>query len=207
VLPAKPDDDDIVTWWGLVIEGYQATHVKLLDEIARRLNLTPAPFDVLLRLVRSPGHRKPMSQLAAEAALTTGGFTKVADRMVAAGLLKREQSTADRRMIYAVLTPLGVRTAEDARRECADILRATVLAPLGLKEATALADAMRTLREANSTREAVATRETGTAREISTGRVTRSARQANGTRRARDSRVSEGSREAAVSTRQPDGTD
>lgn len=158
LLPAKPDDDDIVTWWGLVIEGYQATHVKLLDEIASRLNLAPAPFDALLRLVRSPGHRKPMSQLAAEAALTTGGFTKVADRMVAAGLLRREQSTADRRMIFAVLTPLGVSTAEAARRECADILRATVLAPLGLKEATALAKSMRKLREANSVRESTTPR-------------------------------------------------
>lgn len=148
-LPDTPSDDDIVTWWGLVIEGYQATQERLLGEISRQLALTPAPFDVLLRLIRSPGHRKQMSQLAAEAALTTGGFTKVADRMVAAGLLRREQSDTDRRMVYAVLTPHGVAMAEHAREVCAEVLRERVLAPLGRVDAEAMAEAMRTLRATN----------------------------------------------------------
>lgn len=147
----EPSDDDIVTWWGLVIEGYQATQAHLLAEIAEQLGLAPAPFDVLLRLIRSPGHRKPMSRLAAEAALTTGGFTKVADRMETAGLIRREPSTTDRRSVYAVLTPRGVRTAEATRRACAAILRERVLGPLGPTQAAALAKAMRALRQANGT--------------------------------------------------------
>src|SRR5882757_353180 len=149
-VSAELSDDEIVTWWGLVIEGYQATQEHLLGEIARRVGLAPAPFDVLLRLVRSPEHRKPMSQLAAEAALTTGGFTKIADRMVAAGLLRREPSATDRRSVYAVLTEKGEASAEEARRVCAEVLRERVLEPLGRSRAAGLASTMRTLRATNA---------------------------------------------------------
>lgn len=143
------DDNEIVTWWGLVIEGYLATQNGLMDEIADRFGLAPAPFDILLRLVRSPDHRMPMTRLAREAALSSGGFTKVADRLVASGLIRREPCQKDRRVIHAVLTPHGADIAEQARRACAEILRRRVLTPLGPDASAGLADAMRALRSAN----------------------------------------------------------
>jgi DNA-binding MarR family transcriptional regulator len=150
VSSSTASDDDMVTWWGLVIEGYQATQERLLTEIADRLDLAPGPFDILLRLLRSPGHRLPMTRLATEAALSSGGFTKVADRMTQAGLIRREPSATDRRVTHAVLTEHGVKTAEQAREITAEVLRDRVLGPLGAKGATDLAEAMRTLRAANS---------------------------------------------------------
>jgi DNA-binding MarR family transcriptional regulator len=143
------DDDEIVTWWGLVIEGYLATQDKLMGEIAERFGLAPAPFDILLRLVRTPGHQMPMTRLANEAALSSGGFTKVADRLVAADLVRRSPSPHDRRVTYACLTEQGVEVAEKARQACAEILRRRVLEPLGPEASVALAEAMRTLRAAN----------------------------------------------------------
>lgn len=145
----RTDDDEIVTWWGLVIEGYQATQDRLLGEITERYGLAPASFDILLRLVRSPEHRMPMTRLAGEAALSSGGFTKVADRLVAAGLIRRVPSPADRRVTFAALTDHGRDIAEQARRTCAEILRRTVLDPLGPTASAALADSMRTLRSVN----------------------------------------------------------
>ncbi|MFC0104892.1 MarR family winged helix-turn-helix transcriptional regulator [Kibdelosporangium aridum] len=142
-------DDEIVTWWGLVIEGYQATQERLLAEIAGRLGLAAGPFDILLRLLRSPGHRLPMTRLAKEAALSSGGFTKVADRMTDAGLIRREPSETDRRVTHAVLTDHGRDMAQRARKVTAEVLRARVLEPLGEKRSTELADAMRTLRAMN----------------------------------------------------------
>ncbi|UJW34762.1 MarR family transcriptional regulator [Saccharothrix sp. AJ9571] len=144
------DDDEIVTWWGLVIEGYLATQNKLMGEIADRFGLAPASFDILLRLVRSPDNRMPMTRLAGEAALSSGGFTKVADRLVAADLICRVPSPDDRRVTYAVLTDHGLSVALEARRACAEILRKIVLAPLGTDASTSLADAMRTLRTHNT---------------------------------------------------------
>jgi DNA-binding MarR family transcriptional regulator len=150
--PGPRTDDEIVTWWGLVIEGYLATQNRLMAEIAERFGLAPAPFDILLRLVRSAEHRMPMTRLAREAALTSGGFTKVADRMVAAGLIRRQPCEADRRVTYAVLTDHGREAAERARAACADILRRTVVEPLGTDRTEQLADAMRSLRAAHAPR-------------------------------------------------------
>ncbi|MEU6643155.1 MarR family transcriptional regulator [Saccharomonospora sp. NPDC046836] len=149
-MPTEPDDDEIVTWWGLVIEGYLATQDRLMGEIAERFGLAPASFDILIRLVRSPDYRMPMTRLAKEAALSSGGFTKVADRLAAADLICRVPSADDRRVTYACLTEHGREVAEQARKACADILRETVLAPLGPDASVALAEAMRTLREFNS---------------------------------------------------------
>jgi DNA-binding MarR family transcriptional regulator len=148
-LASVADDDEIVTWWGLVIEGYLATQDKLMGEIAQRFGLAPASFDILIRLVRTPGQQLPMTRLANEAALSSGGFTKVADRMVAAGLIRRAPSPHDRRVVYACLTEYGLEIAEKARQVCAEILRRRVLQPLGPQASEALAEAMRTLREVN----------------------------------------------------------
>ncbi|WP_216217066.1 MarR family winged helix-turn-helix transcriptional regulator [Amycolatopsis aidingensis] len=139
----------MVTWWGLVIEGYLATQERLMGEIAERFDLAPASFDILIRLIRSPECRMPMTRLAGEAALSSGGFTKVADRLVAAGLIRRAPSERDRRVTYAVLTEHGRDVAERARHACAEILRRRVLEPLGPAASASLAEAMRTLRAAN----------------------------------------------------------
>ncbi|GAA4537576.1 MarR family winged helix-turn-helix transcriptional regulator [Amycolatopsis samaneae] len=142
------DDDEIVSWWGLVIEGYLATQDVLMGEISTRFGLAPASFDILLRLLRSPEHRMPMTRLATEAALSSGGFTKVADRMAAADLIRRVPSPDDRRVTFAALTDHGVDVAQRARAAGAEILRRIVLEPLG-NDAAKLASAMRTLRAVN----------------------------------------------------------
>jgi DNA-binding MarR family transcriptional regulator len=142
-------DEEIITWWGLVIEGYHATHSRLMAEITARTGLGPSSFDVLIRLLRSPDHRLPMTRLAKEALLTSGGFTKVADRLVAAGLMVRKPCDTDRRVTYAVLTPKGLTAAQEASSVCAEHLRERVLAPLGSDRARSLAETMRCLRAAN----------------------------------------------------------
>lgn len=143
------DDDQLVTWWGLVIEGYHVTSERLAAEIDRQFGLPMASFDILLRLLRSPGNRMRMTMLAKEAALSSGGFTKVADRLTTAGLICREPSETDRRVTFAVLTDHGLDVATRARAVCAELLRERVLTPLGRQNSVALAEAMRTLRAAN----------------------------------------------------------
>lgn len=140
----------MVTLWGLVIEGFLATQNGLLKEIEERCGLLPAHFDILLRLVRSPEHGLPMNRLAREAALTSGGFTKMADRMEDLGLIKRVPSTLDRRVTIIQLTAQGVASADQARRITAGYLRRNVLTPLGVETAEALGESMRALRAANA---------------------------------------------------------
>lgn len=149
--PSEPwnDDDELITWWGLTIEGYRATQATMERRIAERFSLQPGFFEILLRLVRTPGLRLPMTQLAREASFTSGGLTKIADRMVTAGLIRREPCETDRRVIRAVLTEHGLDVAGRARQAGAEILREVVIGPLGPDRAAAMADTMRVLREAN----------------------------------------------------------
>jgi DNA-binding MarR family transcriptional regulator len=48
-----------------------------------------------------------MSRLSSQVALTTGGMTRLVDRMVVAGLVLRQNSSSDRRSVQVVLTEAG----------------------------------------------------------------------------------------------------
>ena len=110
------DDRELVTWWGLVVEAYARTTPLLQVGPVAGVDIPGPWFEVLLRLLRTPGRQLPMTQLAHDVALSSGGFTKLADRMVRADLIERQVSVEDRRVVFAVLTEQGVRVGEEARR-------------------------------------------------------------------------------------------
>jgi len=87
-------------------------------------------FAVLELLLRAEEHRLPMSQIAREVSFTTGGFTKLADRMGREGLIDRRGSSGDRRVVYATLTEKGVEAALGAQRAYNDAFAEHVLGVL-----------------------------------------------------------------------------
>lgn len=99
-------DHPNLTTMGLFFEanaGIIAAMGPRLDEYG----LAGQRFDVLLRLVRTPGHRLRMTDLAAQTTLSASGLTRVIDRLVAEGLVERATCPSDRRGSYAVLTSAG----------------------------------------------------------------------------------------------------
>ncbi len=141
-------DDDLITSWGLFHEALLATTPLLLRGIDPSGKDMSGPwFEVLLRLQRSPQHRLPMSQLAREVSLSSGGFTKLADRLERNGYLERQSCPSDRRVTYAALTEKGLALAEQARARHVALLREHVLAPLGVDGVRALAEQARRLRD------------------------------------------------------------
>ena len=64
-----------------------------------------------------------MSQLAREVSLSSGGFTKLADRLERNGYLVRQACALDRRVTYATLTKKGLDLAEQARTKHVALLR------------------------------------------------------------------------------------
>ncbi|WP_269993604.1 MarR family winged helix-turn-helix transcriptional regulator [Arthrobacter sp. B2a2-09] len=142
---------DPVTQWGLVIEGFQITNRKLHRAVADAFSLDPAEAETLLRLTRSPERRMPMAALAREAAFSTGGFTKIADRLAKRDLVVRTPCADDRRVIYLELSAAGAKVADELQNLVADIVRKTYIDVLGADRATMVAEAMAELREANAT--------------------------------------------------------
>lgn len=83
----------------------------LTDELVpvyREYGLGEGEFDVLatLRRVGAPFERQP-SELAAHTMVTSGAMTKRIDRLEAAGLVTRRQSTVDGRARVVALTDAG----------------------------------------------------------------------------------------------------
>jgi DNA-binding MarR family transcriptional regulator len=70
-------------------------------------DLPLAWFDVLGRLNQSPGGRLRMHELEEVSLFTRSGATRLADRLEAVGLVRRERSPEDRRGVYLVITAAG----------------------------------------------------------------------------------------------------
>ena len=65
-------------------------------------------FEVMNRLMLNPQRRMRMQDLSEQVLFTSGGLSRLVDRIEAAGYVKREPSPEDRRGIYVCMTPEGV---------------------------------------------------------------------------------------------------
>ena len=83
--------------------------------IEREFGISHAMFEVLLLLARA-GSPLPMREISQARVLTTGGVTRLVDRMEAAGLVHREVSSRDGRVHLVALTEAGEATAVRAAR-------------------------------------------------------------------------------------------
>lgn len=128
--PSDPDDVAAVTVWGLLVEVHARGNRVLEDDLAQRHGIPLTWFEVLLRLSRSPERRQRVSELARQVSFSSGGFTRLADRMVEAGLVERRAHPTDRRGGLVVLTDAGLELVTAAVATQARMLRDVVLAAL-----------------------------------------------------------------------------
>lgn len=71
-------------------------------------------FEVLLQLRREPGGRLKMNQVADAIVHSTGGTTRLIDRLEESGLVERQSCPSDRRAIHVAITPEGNRRLDEA---------------------------------------------------------------------------------------------
>jgi DNA-binding MarR family transcriptional regulator len=138
--------DERITLMGLLLE----THAKLTRVLSAALEeacgIPLTWFDVLIRLGRSPDRRLTMSQLAAQVSLTTGGVTRLVDRIAEVGYVERQSCPSDRRSVYVALTAAGTEKLQEATAAHLEDLERHLLEPLDAEERAALAGALRKLR-------------------------------------------------------------
>jgi MarR family transcriptional regulator, 2-MHQ and catechol-resistance regulon repressor len=107
-------DDDRIRTFGLLLEAHSRL-TRILDaELVASDGISLQTFEVLLRVARSENGRMTMSELASGAALTTGGVTRLADRLERDGLVRRAACPTDRRVVHLMLTPAGESTLSHA---------------------------------------------------------------------------------------------
>jgi DNA-binding MarR family transcriptional regulator len=106
-------DAALVRQWAAVVRGVDAVQHGFAVQL-EGLEMTLPYFSVLTLLLESDEHRLPMSRIARDLAMTSGGFTKLADRMARDGLIDRRGSSGDRRVVFAALTETGEQKARAA---------------------------------------------------------------------------------------------
>ena len=123
--------DLLLETWRDLREAVQRIDVLLRDVVEAETGLGGPESEVVARLLNEPGHAMPMTRLADEVSFSSGGFTKLADRLEADGLIERRDDPADRRVRNAALTPEGKRLAKLVMALVTRGLRGQLLAPLG----------------------------------------------------------------------------
>lgn len=126
----------IAAQWALVARVVAITNARVIDEV--EASGLPGPSFAALYLLRHcPGNRLPMNQIGRYLAMSTGGMTKLADRMGREGLIDRRSGSSDRRVVYAVLTEKGLSVAESSARQYEAAVRqhvVDIIAELGLEQ-------------------------------------------------------------------------
>lgn len=113
--PASLRDTEMRAWQALLHAHHQI--IQTLDrELREQHGLSLAQYDVLLRLARAPDRALNMSDLAERVMLSPSGLTRVVDRLVEKGLVRRQADPADARVALACLTDDGLRQLKIAAR-------------------------------------------------------------------------------------------
>lgn len=133
VPPCGVDDPRIHTF-GLLLEAHSQL-TRLLDaDLQDSDGISLQTFEVLLRISRSEWGRLTMSELADGVSLTTGGVTRLADRLENDGLVQRVSCPTDRRVVHLALTDLGRSTLSTALTHHLESLERRVASRISAKD-------------------------------------------------------------------------
>ena len=141
-------DDERITAFGMLLEAHAAVTTRVNRELEATAGMPITWFELLIRLSRSPEGRARMSDLAAQVGLSHSGLTRLVDRVIEAGFVRREACPEDRRGAFAVLTDAGSEVLEAALVDHTESIERHLAAPLGPEGLATLTSLLRTVRDA-----------------------------------------------------------
>jgi MarR family 2-MHQ and catechol resistance regulon transcriptional repressor len=97
-----------------LVRAHAAATRKLSSQLSADHGLTLNDFEVLLRLARAPDRRMRRVDLAEQILLTASGVTRLLDGLERSGYCERASCETDRRVVYAVLTDVGLEKLREA---------------------------------------------------------------------------------------------
>lgn len=123
-----------------------------LEETLRTVGLTHPQYNVLRILQGAGKDGLPCGEVGARMVTRDPDMTRLLDRMEKRGLVRRDRSSSDRRVIQVFLTPEGADALRLLEKPVRDAIRRP-LAPLGeakLEQLTALLEEIRIQMEADA---------------------------------------------------------
>jgi DNA-binding MarR family transcriptional regulator len=145
---ACPTNDERVRLFALLLD----TNARLARSFGALLEtsceLPLAWFEVLMQLRTASEGCLKMSELANAIVHSSGGTTRLIDRLVAANLVERHDSPDDRRAIHVAITEAGNAKLDEALEVHLEYLEAHVAQRLNCDERSALTQLLTKLNEA-----------------------------------------------------------
>ncbi|MEU9667343.1 MarR family transcriptional regulator [Streptomyces bobili] len=123
-------DHELVLAFGRLQGAANRLEYILGRKIEQESGISHLMYEVLLILARAGGPGLSMRTISQEQVLTTGGATRLVDRMEAAALVERVTDPADRRGRLVRLTPLGEDSAVRISRLHVENVKRYLLEPL-----------------------------------------------------------------------------
>jgi DNA-binding MarR family transcriptional regulator len=109
------DDRELRAWRGML-----QVHAKVTRELDAQMHaehgLSVSAYEVLMFLADTEAKRLRMAEIADRVLLSRSGLTRLVDRLVALGYVRRNACADDGRGSYAELTPAGEEKLAAARR-------------------------------------------------------------------------------------------
>jgi DNA-binding MarR family transcriptional regulator len=100
-------DDPRITFFGRLFEAHAKLTHLLNSELEEAVGIPLSWYGVLLLVGRSPEGVRPIGELISATAFTSGGVTRLVDRMERAGYVERRPCPSDRRVQFVGLTNAG----------------------------------------------------------------------------------------------------
>lgn len=123
-------DHELILVFGRLLGAANRFEYIFGRAIEQECGISHLMFEVLLILGRAGQPGLSMGAIGREQVLTTGGVTRLVDRMAAAGLVERTEAPGDRRGKLVRLTPAGEQTAVRAAGIHLENIRRYFLEPL-----------------------------------------------------------------------------
>lgn len=141
--------DERVSSYGRLVESQRQLH-RIFDRSLRdTVGLSIMWYEALLRLARSPQGHLTVNELGDALDLTSGGATRLVDRLEEAGHVERVACPTDRRVWWVALTDSGRETLEMGTRVHLDDLEKHFVAQLDEDELATLNDFLTRIRPSN----------------------------------------------------------
>lgn len=138
-------DHELIVAFGRLQGAANRLEYILGRAIEEEFGISHLMFEVMLILGRAGGAGLPMGAISREQVLTSGGVTRLVDRMVAAGMAERVEDPDDRRGRLVRLTRQGEETVIAAASLHAANIERYFLDPLPPEHRKRFMDDLRTL--------------------------------------------------------------
>lgn len=138
--------DPRISSYGRLVAAQRRLHRVFDRSLRNQAGISIVWYEALLRVARAADEQMPINELGDALELTSGGATRLVDRLEEKGYIERVRCPTDRRILWARLTDLGLEVLAAATRVHLDDLDENFVSRFTAEEMDTLEGLLRRMR-------------------------------------------------------------